>query len=199
MKSISSPSRRRITPPRFRFQSARGTVAPKQAVARHQLHAQAVALQRWGRAQSSVAAAQGTCYLGMGLWPLTHLHSFELITGPKHNAALMQVAGSLLAVIGIILLLGSLQKVVSSTTTLLGAGIAGVLAILATTFVSAGRMPVIYLWDAALETGFVAWWVVARLGANRRHRTQQQLQQLQELEEIPYTTLLSAEQLKTLN
>jgi hypothetical protein len=97
------------------------------------------------------------------------MESFELFTGPKHNVALMQVTGGLLTVIGIILLLGSMQRAVSSTTAFLGAGIAAVLAILASSFVATGHMPAIYLWDVTLETGFVAWWVVARLAA-RRHR-----------------------------
>ena len=169
MKSTPSPSRRRHSSPRFRFQSAKGKSAPRRALTPAQLRARGAALQRWGRAQSTVAAAQGTCYLIMGLWPLTHMESFELFTGPKHNPALMQVTGGLLTVIGIILLLGSMQRAVSSTTAFLGAGIAAVLAFLATSFVATGHMPSIYLWDVALETGFVAWWVVARLAA-RRHR-----------------------------
>lgn len=194
--STTSPSRRRIAPPRFRFQSATCTPPKARDNARRQLRAQAAALQRWGRAENSVAAAQGTCYVGMGLWPLTHLQSFEFITGPKHNAALMQVAGALLTVIGIILLLGSLQKSVGSTTSFLGAGIAGVLAVLATTFVMTGGMPAIYLWDAALETGFVVWWTLARVYARQHKATAAAMLQH---EDIAYTTFLPPEQHNTLH
>lgn len=196
MKHTATPTRRRVAPPRFRFQGATCAAPQSRAHTRRQLRAQAAALQRWGRAQSSVAAAQGTCYVGMGLWPLTHLQSFELITGPKHNAALMQVAGALLTVIGIILLLGSLQKSVSHTTTFLGAGIAGVLAVLATVFVAKGGMPAIYLWDAGLESGFVVWWTLARLYA-RRHKQAQEA--LPPADDIAYTTFLPPEQQNTLH
>jgi len=196
MKSTSSPSRRRNTSPRFRFQSATGKSAPRRALTPTQLRARGAALQRWGRAQSTVASAQGACYLIMGLWPLTHMESFELFTGPKHNAALMQVTGGLLTVIGIILLLGSLQRAVSSTTAFLGAGIAAVLAILATSFVATGNMPAIYLWDVALETGFVAWWVVARL-ASRRHRPKTGTPSKED--DLIFTTFLSRREQDTLH
>lgn len=146
------------------------------------------------RSQSAVAAAQGTCYLLMGLWPLTHMESFETFTGPKHNTALMQVAASMMAVIGIILLLGSLQRVVTSTTAYLGAGIAGVMALLACTFVSSGRMPVVYALDGALEGGFVAWWILARLSARTRPKSGSAADQA-----ITYTTYLDRVQRGTLH
>ena len=52
----------------------------------------------------------------------------------------------------------------------MGAGIAGVLAALAASFVALGHIPRIYVLDVALEASFVGWWAYASWRRRRRRR-----------------------------
>ena len=108
-----------------------------------------------------LAGMQGFYFLGTGVWPLVHMESFLAVTGPKTDLWLVQTVGALIAVVGSTLLLAAASGRVTWEVALLGAGSAAALAVVDVTFVSREVIPSIYLADAAPETAFLLWWVVA--------------------------------------
>jgi hypothetical protein len=106
-------------------------------------------LSRW------VLAAQGVYYLLTGIWPLVSIRTFELVTGPKTDDWLVQTVGVLAGVIGATLLVGGLRVRPRLETLVLSLGAALGFAGVDVTFVLAGRIPPIYLADAAAELVFI--------------------------------------------
>ena len=114
-----------------------------------------------------LALVQGSYYLATGLWPLIHMRSFELVTGPKRDRWLVRTVGVLAASTGAGLLQAGLGGQVSRplrTVSLLSA--VGFIAVEVPT-ARRGRISPIYLVDALVESGFV----VAGLLGSWRKRT----------------------------
>ena len=114
-----------------------------------------------------ILRGQALYYLGTGLWPLVSLRTFELVTGPKTDDWLVRMVGLLAAAIGAALWAGARRSVVAGEIVLLAAGSAASFAAIDLTYVLAGRIPPIYLADAAVEVGLVAALAVAWFRAPR--------------------------------
>ena len=74
---------------------------------------------RWRR---RLVGTQAVYYGTTGLWPLVHLTSFELVTGPKIDDWLVHMVGLLAAVIGIVLGLAAARNRVWSAEVVTLAG-----------------------------------------------------------------------------
>ena len=107
--------------------------------------------RRWAR----VCVAQGAYYVLTGVWPLVSLRTFEAVTGPKADGWLVKTVGVLVAVIGAVLLRAGLRGAVDARAhpevPLLATGSAAALAGIDVVYVAKGRIPPVYLADAAVE------------------------------------------------
>ena len=113
-----------------------------------------------------VVRVQGIFYVVTGAWPLLSLRTFELVTGPKVDDWLVQTVGVLAIVIGVALLVGARREQPSAETATLAVGAAAGFAAVDLVFVLGGRIPPVYLADAAVELllggGALAGWLVPR-------------------------------------
>jgi hypothetical protein len=110
-----------------------------------------------------VALVQGLYYLATGLWPIFHINSFLLVTGPKTDLWLVKTVGILVAVIGAVLLSASRSRRLTDEIILLAAGSALGLAIIDVVY--ARHISSVYLADAAAELCLVALWATGRARA----------------------------------
>ena len=115
---------------------------------------------RWRRRLVAIQAA----YYGItGLWPLVHLASFELVTGPKIDDWLVHMVGLLAAVLGIVLgLAAARNRVWSAEVVTLAAGSALAFAAIDLWYGVIGRISSIYLADAVLQFCLVAGLILTR-------------------------------------
>jgi hypothetical protein len=111
-----------------------------------------------------VIAAQASYYVVTGLWPIIHLRSFEVVTGPKEDDWLVHTVGLLAAAIG-----GSLGTAVLRFETH-GAAVTALAMTSALAFAAIdlwyglnGRISPIYLADAVVELGLIALLFLTRL------------------------------------
>lgn len=111
-----------------------------------------------GRWERRLAVAQGGYYLVTGLWPILHMRSFERVTGPKVDDWLVKTVGALIGVVGGTLLVSGLGDGPSDELKMVAAGSAAVLGVVDVTYVARGRIPRIYLLDAAAELALIAGW-----------------------------------------
>lgn len=112
-----------------------------------------------------VLALQGALYIITGLWPLVHLASFELVTGPKTDDWLVRTVGVLLAVIGAVFAAAATQPIVDRLLGMLAIGVALALASVEISYVASGTIGAVYLIDAAIELVFAALLVFAAVRA----------------------------------
>lgn len=105
-----------------------------------------------------LAVIQGLYFLQGGIWPLISMESFLWVTGGKTDIWLVYTVASLLAFIGISLLLSAASGP-SHSTSVLGLGSAATLCGVDLIFVSRGTISSIYLCDAFIEASFVLAWV----------------------------------------
>lgn len=110
---------------------------------------------------SALATGQGAFYLATGVWPLVHDRSFQAVTGPKADVWLVKTVGSLVAVVGGVLLAAGLRRSVPTELRVIAAGSAAALAAIDVVYASRGRISPIYLADAVVEVGLVAAWGAA--------------------------------------
>jgi hypothetical protein len=113
------------------------------------------------------ALAQGLYFAATGLWSLTGIQSFQKVTGPKTDLWLVRTVGTLVLVIGAVLLLAAGRRVASAEVAALGLGSAVGLTAVDVVYVGKKRISRIYLLDAALEILFVVGWMVAGFGGGR--------------------------------
>jgi hypothetical protein len=113
-------------------------------------------------------AVQGGYFMLTGIWPILHLKSFELVTGPKTDHWLVQTFGALIFVIGLVFFFCAIRPIYGSELAFLAAGCAVALAICDTVFVLNHVISAIYLGDAAVEALFTAAWGLL-LAARRKH------------------------------
>ena len=113
-----------------------------------------------------VAVAQGAYYVLTGVWPLVSLRTFEAVTGPKAERWLVQTVGALVAVIGAVLLRAGLRGAADARAhpevPLLATGSAAALAAVDVVYVARGRIPPVYLADAAVELALLVAWAAGR-------------------------------------
>lgn len=110
---------------------------------------------------TTVAFVHGAYYLVAGVWPLFHISSFLWVTGPKTDLWLVHTVGVLVAVIGAVLISAARRQAVTFEIRLLALGSALGLTGIEAIYVSLDRIAPIYLLDAALEVGLIAWWLLA--------------------------------------
>lgn len=109
---------------------------------------------RWRGATRYVLATQGWVYVVTGLWPVVHLGSFEHVTGEKYDDFLVHTVGLLLFVVGAVLLRALRGGRLSTEVVAMAVGTALVLCLIDVVYFANGRLPPIYLLDAAAEFVF---------------------------------------------
>jgi hypothetical protein len=112
-----------------------------------------------------LALAQGVFYVLTGLWPIIHIDSFLLVTGPKTDLWLVRTVGVLVTVIGLVLVSGFRRRSISDELVLLAMGSALGLAAIDITYALSGRISPIYLADAVVEIALAGLWALGRLRA----------------------------------
>lgn len=117
---------------------------------------------------SRLAVVQGTYWVATGIWPIVHLPSFELVTGPKQAGWLVKTVGALIAAVGATLLVAGARRRVTDEIALLGAASAAALGGAGGWYAARGRIRRIYLADAALEALTIAGWGIATARRGRR-------------------------------
>jgi hypothetical protein len=115
---------------------------------------------RWRR---RLLALQAAYYGVTGLWPVVHLASFEAVTGPKADEWLVHTVGLLAVAIGAALAMAvARDRSRAPDSIVLAAGSALAFAAIDLWYGLSGRIPPIYLADAAVELGFIAGLVLTR-------------------------------------
>jgi hypothetical protein len=117
-------------------------------------------LRRYSRAET-VAMVQGAWFAATGIWPFLSMETFEDVTGPKEDRWLVKTVGGLVAVIGGTLVAAGLRRRITPELAALGAGTAAVLAGIDVVYTARGRIPPVYLGDAAAEGLLIAGWASA--------------------------------------
>lgn len=104
----------------------------------------------------AILSAQAVYYIVFGLWPLVHMPSFLELTGPKQDLWLVVTVGAVLAAVGVALAVGRARRLPTVETATLAVAVALVLAAVESVYVALGRIPPIYLADAAVEVLLIA-------------------------------------------
>lgn len=94
-----------------------------------------------------------------GIWPIIDDTTFQLVTGPKEDLWLVKTMGLLLVLVGIVLLT-TINNVVSLSTKSLIIAVALSLAIADFWYVSVGVLGLPYLLDGFVQLFFVIAWLV---------------------------------------
>jgi hypothetical protein len=115
----------------------------------------------WARAARFALHVQGWVYVTTGLWPVVHLASFEYVTGEKYDDFLVHTVGLLLFVIGASLLRALHAGRPLTDVLRVSAGAAASLLAIDVVYFLNGRLPPIYLLDAAAELVFLAAGIVS--------------------------------------
>jgi hypothetical protein len=104
---------------------------------------------------------QGLYFLATGIWPLVHLQSFLMVTGPKTDLWLVQTVGAVLAVIGTSLCVAGMQgwrDPAGPSSWVLAIGSAAALAAVDLLFTAERIIAPVYLVDAAAEVALLIAW-----------------------------------------
>jgi hypothetical protein len=124
-------------------------------------HAEA---ERCSPGVARLAVAQGAFYVATGVWPLVHLRSFELVTGPKPEGWLVKTVGALVTVIGGALLSAGRRRRVAPEVAMLAVGSAVSLAAVDVLSVARRRISPVYLLDAVAEVALAVGWALSLAG-----------------------------------
>jgi hypothetical protein len=119
--------------------------------------------------RAKVALAHGAYLVAMGLWPLLHLRSFEVVTGPKLEGWLTKGMGAMMTNIGATLLYAGKRRDVRPPLRLLGACTA--LSFAAMDFYYAGirrRISPVYLGNGAIQLGFAISWLSSEIRERKK-------------------------------
>ena len=112
----------------------------------------------------------GAFYFATGVWPLVHMRSFELITGPKQDKWLVRTVGLLVAVQGAVVLKAARDQSIGPELRDLAIGTALALAAIDVRYGLPGRISRIYLLDAVAEVALAAGWCLWRREQCQRPR-----------------------------
>jgi hypothetical protein len=108
-----------------------------------------------------VALLQGIYFFVFGIWPILHMKSFLIVTGPKTDLWLVRTVGLILAVIGVALIFAQVNAEINTSLIILAIGSALSLAVIEVVYVTRRVISPIYLGDAAAEFVLIAWWVLS--------------------------------------
>lgn len=95
---------------------------------------------------------QGWFYVLTGIWPVLHIKSFEMITGPKIDKWLVKTVGLMITCSGVIFIVFN-DTMAALTLAMLNALTLGIVDIF---YVTKKIIPKIYLVDALIEFVFIA-------------------------------------------
>jgi hypothetical protein len=124
-----------------------------------------------GSGLRALAGLQAIYYALTGVWPLVHMPSFLAVTGPKVDLWLVETVGVLVAVVGAGLAVAAVRGHVSFEVALIAIGSALGLAAIDVIYVARGRIPAIYLLDAAAEAVLIIAWLVLSFWHKARARS----------------------------
>lgn len=111
--------------------------------------------------ENPVALVQGIYFFITGVWPLIHMKSFLLVTGPKADVWLVKTVGAVLAAIGATLVFAQWNAQVNAPVIFLAISAAVSLAIVEFVYVARRVISPVYLGDAFVELLLIAWWLVS--------------------------------------
>jgi hypothetical protein len=109
--------------------------------------------------QRRLARAHGAFNVLFGLWPLVHMRSFELVSGPKTDDWLVRTVSGLMVANGFTQLTAEPTPAALAQTRLVGIGTAATFAAVDVVYATSGRISKVYLLDALLEAGWIAAWL----------------------------------------
>ena len=173
MRNLRSMEPRRADAPRWRrffglLPSSRERRDPVRLREQDVLLPAAARLPAW----SLLALAQGAYYAVMGAWPLVHLRSFEVVTGPKLEEWLTKGVGASWLNVGIHLIETSRHGGrVRRDVRALAVRMAATFALF--DFHYAGRrrrISPVYLINGFIQLGFVALWGLEKLADERAQK-----------------------------
>jgi len=95
---------------------------------------------------------QGWFYVITGLWPILHMKSFEMVSGPKKDKWLVKTLGLMIACSGYIFIRYN-QNDIARDLALINATC---LAVIDVYYSLKGVIWKTYLWDAGIEVGFIS-------------------------------------------
>lgn len=136
------------------------------------------------RSENALALGQGAMFFACGVWPLVHLPSFEAVTGPKADDWLVRTVGSLLGVVGGVLISAGRRRRITPEVRALAVGSAGALAAIDCIYAAKGRISRVYLLDAALEVGIIAGWAMTSRSRRLERRRREAVRTSVELEDL---------------
>ena len=110
---------------------------------------------------SSVALVQGFYFALTGIWPLIHIRSFQLVTGPKRDLWLVKTVGVVITAIGAGLIVAGWNKYTNLPVTVIAIGSAAGLAGIDIVYALKKIISSIYLLDAVAEAALIVWWLTA--------------------------------------
>jgi hypothetical protein len=108
-----------------------------------------------------VARIQGLYFFVFGVWPLLSMGTFLRVTGPKTDLWLVKTVGTILAVIGAVLIYSQINAEVNTSIMILAIGSALSLALIEVIYVVKRVISPIYLGDAIIELIFIGWWILS--------------------------------------
>lgn len=118
-------------------------------------------------AEARLAVVQGGFDVVTGLWPIVHLRSFEVVTGPKLEGWLVKTVGALISVVGGVLVSAGLRNRVTPEVRMLAVGSAAALTLVDLIYTAKRRIAPVYLLDAVVEVGLITGWGVAYARSRR--------------------------------
>ncbi len=114
-----------------------------------------------------LAFVQGAYFVLTGLWPLVHMESFLMVTGPKEDLWLVRTVGMLAACIGVGLCSAGFQRRVVSPLIAIAMISAVGFILIDVRYVLDNVIASVYLADAAVEIIFFGCWLLMLLSTNR--------------------------------
>jgi hypothetical protein len=115
----------------------------------------------------TVLMLQGFYFSLTGIWPIAHIDSFMLVTGPKTDIWLVRTVGALITVIGISFLLESRKAQLSDSILFLALFSSFSLMLVDVIYSLNDTISDIYLADALPELFFTGYWIIYFLRRKR--------------------------------
>jgi hypothetical protein len=109
---------------------------------------------------TAIALVQGCYFLALGLWPVLHIESFQKVTGRKTDLWLVRTVGVLVLAIGLGLISAGIARPVAPPAILTAMAAALGLLVIDLLYVLRRTISAVYVVDALLEAGFLAWWII---------------------------------------
>jgi hypothetical protein len=106
-----------------------------------------------------VCLAQGLYFLFTGLWPMVHMRSFLIVSGPKTDLWLVRTVALLIVVIAVTLLDSTVRGAIDKDTFLLAVGSSVALGLIDIVYVAKAVISPVYLADAVVEALLIGAWI----------------------------------------